>query len=227
MIWLIVTLVVFFTARKISQKLATPLANPLLISIAVIIPLLLMLDVPFELYYEGNKWLNNLLQPAVVALAYPLYQQLSQIRRNWHIILVACTLGSILSMLTATIIAVSLDADITLVSSLLGKSVTTPIAMEVASNLGGEPSIATIMVLIVGLFGAICAYPIYELLNIKHPIARGLTTGAISHALGTATCVEKDPKDAAFSSLALVICGIITSVIAPFAYSFAVWLYRF
>lgn len=222
--WLLLTIAVFFFARWFCQKCKTPLANPLLLSVVIIIPVLLYLKVPFETYYADNKWVSYLLQPAVVALAYPLYEQLPQIRANWRIIMLACTVGSILSMLTASLIAVLLHADITLIASLLGKSVTTPIAMEVASNLGGEPAIVAILVLLVGLFGAVMAYPIYKLCNITHPIARGLTMGTVSHALGTAASLEKDPRDAAFSSLALVLCGIITSVLAPVFFAFAMWL---
>ncbi|AEA78331.1 LrgA-associated membrane protein LrgB [Vibrio cholerae LMA3984-4] len=231
--WLIITLGVFFVARWVAQKCNTPLANPLLISIGILIPLLTYLKVPFETYYADNQWLSYLLQPAVVALAYPLYEQLPQIRANWRIIALACGVGSVMSMITASLIAVSMGADIELIAALMGKSVTTPIAMEVARlflcfiirvTLGGEPAIAAILVLLVGLFGAILAYPIYKLLNITHPIAKGLTMGTVSHALGTATCAEKDPRDAAFSSLALVVCGVITSVLAPSLFAFALWL---
>lgn len=222
--WLLVTIIVFLSARWLCQKISSPFMNPLLISLAVMIPLLTQLKVPFDTYYNDNEWINFLLQPAVVALAYPLYEQLPQIRANWRIIMLACGVGSIMSMLTATVIASYMQTDLSLIASLLGKSVTTPIAMEVSSHLGGEPAIAAILVLLVGLFGAILAYPIYNLLNITHPIAKGLTMGTVSHALGTATCAEKDAQDAAFSSLALVVCGVITSILAPSFFALAVWL---
>ncbi|WP_162062885.1 LrgB family protein [Vibrio taketomensis] len=222
--WMLVTIVTFFFARWVSRKFNTPIFNPLIISIAIIIPALIYFKVPFDTYYAENEWLSFALQPAVVALAYPLYEQLPQIRANWRIVTLACSVGSIMSMLTSTLIAISLKADITLIASLLGKSVTTPIAMEVSRNLGGEPAIAAILVLLVGLFGAILAYPIYNLLNITHPIAKGLTMGTVSHALGTATCAEKNGEDAAFSSLALVLCGVITSVLAPSFFTLALWL---
>lgn len=222
--WLIVTLLVFFFARWVAQKARSPFVNPLLVCIAILIPLLIALKVPFETYYSDNRWISYLLQPAVVALAFPLYEQLPQIRANWRIIMLACGVGSVMSMLSASLIAVYMKADITLIAALMAKSVTTPIAMEVANNLGGEPAVAAIMVLLVGLFGAIMAYPIYNLLNISHPIAKGLTMGTVSHALGTATCAEKDPRDAAFSSLALVVCGVITSILAPSVFSLALWL---
>ena len=223
--WLIVTLMVFFFARWLSRKCNSPIMNPLLISIGILIPLLTYFKVPFETYYADNKWLSFLLQPAVVALAYPLYEQLPQIRANWRIIMLACGVGSIMSMITSAVIAVYMQADMALIASLLAKSVTTPVAMEVSRNLGGEPAIAAILVLIVGLFGAILAYPIYNLLNITHPIAKGLTMGTVSHALGTATCAEKNGEDAAFSSLALVLCGVLTSILAPAFFAFALWLH--
>ncbi|UQV19955.1 LrgB family protein [Vibrio sp. J383] len=223
--WILLTIVVFLFARWVSQKVNSPFCNPLLISISIIIPILLFFKVPFETYYADNTWITYMLQPAVVALAFPLYEQLPQIRSNWRIITFACTLGSVMSMTTTALIAVAFKADLSLIASLLGKSVTTPIAMEVSSHLGGEAAIAAILVLIVGLFGAIFAYPIYNLIGIKSPIARGLTMGTVSHALGTATCAEKNPQDAAFSSLALVLCGVITSIIAPSIFSLVVWFY--
>ncbi len=224
--WVALTIAVFFIARKIAIKANHPLVNPLLICIAIIIPLLMYLKVPYDAYYADNEVFSLLLQPAVVALAYPLYEQLPQIKKNWRIIILACVLGSVMSMMTATLIAVVFHTNLSLIASLVSKSVTTPIAMEISSHLGGEAAVAAILVLLVGLLGAIVAYPIYNLIGIKHPIARGLTMGTVSHALGTATCVEKQPADAAFSSLALVLCGVITSVLAPSFFALAVWIYQ-
>ncbi|MGY0398381.1 MAG: CidB/LrgB family autolysis modulator [Ostreibacterium sp.] len=225
--WLLLTFAVFFPVRWFTNKINHPLANPLLLSIIIIISILMALDVPYKVYYAQNDWITFLLQPAVVALAYPLYQQLPQIKQNWKIILLACSVGSCMSMLSAGLIAITFHTDPTLVASLMGKSVTTPIAMEVGQGLGGEPAIAAILVLIVGLFGSVFAYPIYSLLGVTHPIARGLTMGTVSHALGTATCASKNAEDAAFSSLALVICGIITSILAPVFFAFCLWVGRF
>lgn len=137
--WLLVTIAVFLFARWLAIKINNPLANPLLISIAILIPMLTVLKIPFETYYSDNQWISYMLQPAVVALAYPLYEQLPQIKANWRIIALACTLGSVMSMLTAMLIAVAFKADISLIASLLGKSVTTPIAMEISSHLGAKP----------------------------------------------------------------------------------------
>ncbi|CCO44515.1 putative LrgA-associated membrane protein LrgB [Vibrio nigripulchritudo SOn1] len=222
--WVLLTVVVFFFARSVARKFNSPIANPLVISVSIIIPVLVYSGVDFDTYYEQNKWFSYLLQPAVVALAYPLYEQLPEIRARWKIILLACGVGSVMSMFSSSMIAHYLGTDHALIASILGKSVTTPIAMEVSSYLGGEPAVSAILVLLVGVFGAVFAYPIYNLIGITHPIARGLTMGTVSHALGTAACADKNPKDAAFSSLALVVCGVLTSVLAPAFFALVVWL---
>lgn len=218
--WLIITLCVFYSARWFSNKVSHPINNPILVSLFILIPLLLALDIPYQQYAEQNQWLSYLLEPAVVALAYPLYEQLPVIRAKWRIILLTCTVGSVMSMFTGGLIALALGADASLVASLLPKSVTTPIAMAVSEQLGGEASISAALVILAGLFGAIFAYPIYQCLGITSSLAKGLTMGTVSHALGTAKSTEIHYQDGAFSSLALVVCGVITSLLAPLIFSF-------
>lgn len=215
MIWLATTLIVFYLSRFISKHIQHPIVNPLLICLLIIIPLLVWLGVPYDTYFEQNKWLNYLLEPAVVALAFPLYEQLSQIRQKWKVIFTACLTGSVLSMVTGAGIALSLGADPQLTASILPKSVTTPIAMAVSEQIGGVPAIAAIMVIIAGLFGAVLGYPLFRLFGIEASIAKGLTMGTVSHALGTAKAAEENYQEGAFSSLALVICGVMTSILAP------------
>lgn len=70
-----------------------PLLNPLLVVMVVIIPFLLLTGIPYERYFAGSKILNDLLQPAVVALAFPLYEQLHQIRARWKSIITICFVG--------------------------------------------------------------------------------------------------------------------------------------
>ncbi|WP_313667975.1 CidB/LrgB family autolysis modulator [Atlantibacter sp.] len=212
------TLVVFFAARKLAAKLKTPLLNPLLVSMVVIIPLLVFTHTPYEHYFQGSKILNDLLQPAVVALAFPLYEQLHQIRARWKSIITICFIGSMVAMLTGTSVALLLGASPQIAASILPKSVTTPIAMAVGGSLGGIPAISAVCVIFVGILGAVFGHSLLNVMRIHTKSARGLAMGTASHALGTARCAELDYQEGAFSSLALVICGIITSLIAPFLF---------
>ncbi|WP_447871032.1 CidB/LrgB family autolysis modulator [Serratia fonticola] len=212
------TLVVFYAARKLAQKLNMPLLNPLLVSMAVIIPLLLLTGIPYERYFQGSKILNDLLQPAVVALAFPLYEQIHQIRARWKSIITVCFIGSMTAMISGGAIALLMGAKPEIAASILPKSVTTPIAMAVAESIGGIPAISAVCVIFVGILGAVFGHSLLSLLRINTHSSRGLAMGTASHALGTARCVEMDYQQGAFSSLALVICGIITSLTAPFVF---------
>ena len=212
------TLAVFFAARKLAAIFKTPLLNPLLVSMVVIIPLLVFTHTPYDHYFQGSKILNDLLQPAVVALAFPLYEQLHQIRARWKSIITICFIGSMVAMLTGTSVALLMGASPEIAASVLPKSVTTPIAMAVGGSLGGIPAISAVCVIFVGILGAVFGHSLLNLMRIRTKSARGLAMGTASHALGTARCAELDYQEGAFSSLALVICGINTSLIAPFLF---------
>ncbi|VEJ55755.1 CidB/LrgB family autolysis modulator [Pragia fontium] len=219
------TLIVFYSARHLAIKFKKPLLNPLLISLFIIIPLLLLTHTSYDSYFEGSELLNSLLQPAVVALALPLYEQLHQIRARWKSIITICFIGSLAAMISGTALALLMGASPELAASILPKSVTTPIAMATAESIHGVPAISAICVMFVGVFGAVFGYPILNMLKITTPAARGLSIGSTAHALGTARCVEEDYQEGAYSSLALVICGIITSLTAPFVFPVLVQMF--
>lgn len=212
------TIAVFFAARRIAAKVKISLVNPLLVSMAVIIPLLLLIQMPYARYFQGSSVLNQLLQPSVVALAVPLYEQMHQIRARWKSIIGVCFMGSMTAMISGTAIALWMGATPQIAATIMPKSVTTPIAMAVSGTLGGIPAISAICVLIAGVLGAVFGHLLLNLLKIYGKAARGLAIGNASHALGTARCEELDYQEGAYSSLALVICGIITSLLAPFLF---------
>ncbi|MFH8135059.1 CidB/LrgB family autolysis modulator [Pantoea osteomyelitidis] len=212
------TLAAFYLARKLAVRLKISLLNPLLVSMAIIIPILLLTHMPYARYFAGSSILNQLLQPAVVALALPLFEQMHQIRARWKSIISVCFVGSMTAMISGTAIALWMGATPQIAATIMPKSVTTPIAMAVSASLHGIPAISAICVLIAGVFGAVFGHMLLDLFRIKTKASRGLAIGNASHALGTARCAELDFQEGAFSSLALVICGIITSLLAPFLF---------
>ncbi|MEG3112448.1 MULTISPECIES: CidB/LrgB family autolysis modulator [Pantoea] len=212
------TIAAFYIARRLAKRLKISLINPLLVAMAIIIPILLLLHIPYTRYFAGSQILNQLLQPAVVALALPLYEQMHQIRARWKSIISVCFIGSVTAMVSGTAIALWMGATPEIAATIMPKSVTTPIAMAVSGSLQGIPAISAICVLIAGVLGAVFGHMLLNLLGVKTKAARGLAIGNASHALGTARSAEVDFQEGAFSSLALVICGIITSLLAPFLF---------
>lgn len=215
------TLAVFFAARALAQKTRNPLLHPLLVSIVVIGVILFFGKIPYADYFAGNFPLNFLLQPAVVALALPLYRQLPKIVKYWKSLLFICFSGSLLAMASGVWIAKLLGAGRAVAASILPKSVTTPVAVVVSQDLGGYVPISVLCVIFVGLLGGVFAHGLLRLLGISENKTIGLSVGTVSHAIGTARCAEINHEQAAFSSLALALCCIFTALTAPWI---AAWL---
>ncbi|MFM4942421.1 LrgB family protein [Aeromonas bivalvium] len=226
MIWLALplTLALYFLTRALYRKLPWPIINPVLVPTAVIIGLLLWLDLPLAEYESGTRPITALLEPAVVALALPLYQQARQIQARLKPILI-CTLASVLISVCTTLgIGHWLGADPALLASLSTKSITTPLAMSVSQSIGGIPAIAAAVVVVVGITGALIGYPLLRLLRVTDPEAQGLAMGACAHAIGTAASAERGISQGAFASLAMVMCGILTAAVAPSLFALYHWL---
>ncbi|MDF7667731.1 CidB/LrgB family autolysis modulator [Orbaceae bacterium ESL0727] len=219
MIWMLpLTLFVFFAIRKLAMKIKNPLFNPLVISVIILIPILLITGTKYGDYVSNVRIINDLLPYSVVALAYPLYELVPQIKARWKSIIIITFTASIASMVTGVCIVYWLGGNDAIAASILPKSVTTAIAVTIASNQHGVPSIAALCVIFVGTLGGIFGHQVLNMCKVRSAAARGLSIGAVSHAVGTARCIEVDYHEGAYSSLSLVLCGIMTSLTAPFLF---------
>lgn len=198
----------------INQKTKSPVANPLLISMALVIVVLTVFHIPLEDFNRGGDFIGFFLIPATAALALSIYRQLWLLKRNFLPIIIGAAVGSLASMGSVYGLCRLFGVDQVMVSSLIPKSVTTPIAMDVSIRLGGEPSITVAAVIITGIIGAILAPIMIKLFRVKNPIAAGVAIGTSSHALGTAKAIEIGEVEGAMSGLAIGISGILTVLFA-------------
>ncbi len=189
--------------------------HPLLISIPVLAVLTRFLGISYESFEQGSRIISFLLGPTVVVLGYLLYEQLSLLRENVVSIVTSVFIGCVTGIFSVIYIARYLGADPVLIASIEPKSVTTPIAMSIAEKAGGVPSIAAIVVSLVGIFGGIVGPFILEKLGIKSKIAKGLALGSAAHALGTARAMELGAVEGAISGLAIGVMGIMTAILVP------------
>jgi predicted murein hydrolase (TIGR00659 family) len=213
--YLLATIVVFVGLRKVLAAYQNPFANPLLLSSVFFIALFSFSDLSFEHYEQANLPLIWLLEPAVVALAIPLYIHIRHIRSRFFSILTSCFVGVIAGVSSGLLVAALLTQDKLLLLSLLPKSVTSPVAMAITVETGGLPSLTAGAVIMVGIFGAIAGFGVLRLAKIKDPQAQGLAMGASAHVIGTARAMQAGEQQAAFASLALIISGIITALLSP------------
>jgi putative effector of murein hydrolase len=220
LLWLIATVIIYFGALhlyKITRPLwfIQPALHPLIVSTLLIILLQSLTHTSVSEYQNHTHLLSVLLGPATVALAVPLYKQLSILMTMSWRVLVPIAMAGILSPAISWTCLYLLDTPLNLQMTILVKSITTPLAMDAAGAIGGIPSLAAIFVIITGIVGAICGPALFRLMGVHNQAAQGTALGAVSHAIGTARAISIGEQCTAFATLALCVNGIVTSLILP------------
>lgn len=99
--------------------------------------------------------------------------------------------------------------------TLLPKSVTTAISMDISSQLGGISALTGAVVILTGIAGALLAETVCRWFHITDPIARGIAIGTSSHAIGTSRALQLGETEGAMSGLSVAVAGIVTAVLCP------------
>ncbi|MBS4175240.1 LrgB family protein [Bacillus sp. FJAT-49736] len=219
---ILLTVFAYFVMTKIYKRYSYPFFIPVLTATTLIIIILLVLHIPYKSYMAGGQWISSLLGPSVVALAYPLYKQRHFLINHLFPILGGVLVGAISGMVSVALLAKILGVNQTLSLSIIPKSLTTPVAIEVARGLGGNPSMAIVGVMIAGIFGVIAAPTIFKLLRVHSPIGRGIALGSASHAIGTSKAAEYSELTFSMSSVTMALCAIICSFLGPIV----VWVFH-
>ena len=209
------TFVTFVLAQYLQRKTGIKLLNPILLSIVVLICILMAADIDYSIYREGGEYLDFWLKPAVVALGVPLYKQLGTIKKQMLPLLIAEMAGCVAGIISVVLVAEFLGASQAVMMSLAPKAVTTPIAMEISSSIGGIPALTAAVVVCTGIFGGMAGFRITRLGHVKSPIAEGLSMGTAAHAMGTSAAMERSDRYGAFSSLGLTLNGLLTALLSP------------
>ena len=196
------------------------LANPMLLSILMLVTLLLATGTPYRAYFEGGQYVQFLLGPATVALAIPMHANLARIRRSAPAIVPALLAGSAVAAVSAMVISRVLGASRTVVLSLAPKSVTTPIAMGVAEQIGGSPALAAVFVLLTGLTAVLIGPLVMRAARVTDWRAQGLAAGTAGHGLATARIILVNETAGAFGGLAIGLNGVFTAILVPLLASF-------
>jgi predicted murein hydrolase (TIGR00659 family) len=206
---------VFVGAKQLQNRTGIKLLNPILIAMIVLICFLCVMGIDYDTYQEGGQYIDIWLKPAVVALGVPLYRQLKAIRKQILPLLVAELAGCVVGLVSVVLVARFMGASKEIIMSLAPKAVTTPIAMEISSAVGGIPSLTAAVVVCTGIFGGMAGFKIVKLGRISSPMAGGLSVGTAAHAIGTSAAMERSERYGAYSSLGLTLNGLLTAILAP------------
>ncbi len=216
------TVVVYVLAQAIYTALGqAPWANPVLWSVVCIAAVLLASGVKYPVYFAGAQFIHVLLGPAVVALAWPMWQRKDALIRQWRGLLLASLLGGAAAVFSALLLGKALGLPLPVLLSLVPKSVTAPVAMGVAQQIGGIPALAAVFAVLTGMVGAISGKYIFDWLGIGRDnqgwMQRGFALGTAAHGIGAARAMQVHPDAGAgaYAALALAIQVLLASVLIP------------
>ncbi len=213
---LTLTLAAFQAASWVYQKGGmNPLLNPVLLAVVAIVAALLVTGTGYGAYFDGAQFVHFLLGPATVALAIPLYRQFDRVRRDAFALLASIIAGSLTAAASAVGIGWLLGASADSLISLAPKSVTAPVAMGIAEQLGGLPSLTAVLVILTGILGAMIGPGLLTLMGVRDWAARGLAIGTASHGIGTARALQVNELAGAFSGLAMGLNALATAILLP------------
>ncbi len=218
----LLTVILYFLMNAVYVRLRSPFLVPILTTTVAVVAVLSLLDASYETYMVGGKWIDALLGPAIVSLCIPLYKQRQVISKNLLPIFSGVLAGGIIGMLTGVLAARLAGFSNELLASILPKSITSPIAMQITEELGGIPSLATVLVIIAGLAGILMGPSINRWFKIDTAIGQGIGLGVGAHAIGTSKALEYGEQTASMSSVAMTLSAIIGALAGPLL---GIWLF--
>jgi len=198
-----ITLAVFQLAYAAYEKTRWVFLQPVLVSMTLIVGILLLCGIDYDEYRISAQWLTILLGPATVALAVPLYLNLRRIRELFGPIVITLLIAGMFATALGMALAWLFGAERMILMTLAPKSVTSPIAMLVAEQIGGVVALAAVFVMITGVLGAILGPELLRRFGVQHPAARGIALGLTAHAVGTAQALQESEECGAFAALAM------------------------
>lgn len=215
------TIVLYLVLNSLYVKYRWTILTPVLTTTAALIALLLVFDIPYDRYMLGGQWIGSLLGPAVVALAVPLYKQRDLLLQNLLPIVIGVSGGAAVGMFSGMLLAQAFQFSKEVVLTILPKSITTPVAMQLVEGFGGIPSLAAVFVMVAGFTGILAGPWLLKVLRIDSSIGRGIGLGSSAHGLGTSKAFEYGPEEASMSSVAMTLSAVVGSFLGPAI----VWLF--
>jgi predicted murein hydrolase (TIGR00659 family) len=209
------TLAAYALARLLHGRVRSILVLPIVVAATVLGAGILLLGVDPATYEDAARPISFWLGPATVALAVPLHRERARLRAHFAPIVVGVTVGACVSIGCVLLLGVAMHLSPTLVRSLAPKSVTTPIAMPIATRLGGIPQVTAAVVVVTGIVGMVIGPRLLDLAGVRDPVARGVALGTSAHGIGTARAIEEGPTQGAIAGVAIVISGLVTALVAP------------
>lgn len=212
---LLMTLGLYFANKKIYRRLHSIWMMPLVLTPLILVLFLVITHVSYQDYMGENHWLLWLLGPATIAFAVPVYENMAIIRRHWMSLSAGVITATIVAVCSSVWLARLFTLSEEVQRSRAVRSITTPFALEAAKQMGGQPDLVALFVVITGVFGMAIGDILFLRLAVRSGMAKGAGLGASSHGAGTAKAYEIGQTEGVVSSLVMMLAGVVTVVLAP------------
>lgn len=206
----IITYLIYFLIKITYKKWSFPVFHPLLSAPIALICMIGLLHISANQYMNDAKWITQLLGPATVAFAIPIYKYFYLVKENIGIILISITIGTLIAIFSSLGLSELIHLNPEFITSILPRSITTPIAIDVSKEIGGLPTLTTAFVILTGVIGGAFGPMVINALSIKTPIAKGLALGMAAHGAGANKALEYGEQEGTFSTLAMIFAAWIT-----------------
>src|SRR5450830_1909038 len=216
--WLALTLGAYIFSRWIYRRTGRYLLSPLILVPALLLAVAVPMHTAYAEYARDTHWLMLVLGPVTVAFAVPIWQQRRLLARYWSALLLGMVAGSAASIGTSFGLAKALDSAVTM--PLVSRSITTPFAMPMSSDLGGVPELTAVFVMFTGVFGALLGGVLLKWLPLRTPLARGALFGVGAHGAGVSRAHEVGGEEGSVAGLVMVLTGLLNLFAAPLLATF-------
>lgn len=187
--------------------------HPLTAAAIAAIVVLQVSGISYESYRVGGDWIAWGLGPITVGLAIPLYKNAAIIKRKLAPVLAGITAGSIVSLAVTPLLLSLLGSPQEIILSMLSKSVTAPISMEISSRVGGLAELGAVFSVLTGLLGSLAGPAFLRLCGIRGDFPIGTAIGTSSHGIGTARLMGHSELQGGISGFSMAAAGIVTSLL--------------
>ncbi|QFI56278.1 LrgB family protein [Aeromonas simiae] len=209
------TLLFYYASKWLYRRKRILPLMPLLLAPTLLIAVVVLFHIPYADYMAESHWLLWLLGPATVAFAIPIYEQRQLIRRHWLSLGVGVLASVLVAVASSVLLARWFALPELLQRSLAMRSITTPFAVEATRSVGGNADLTALFVVLTGVIGMAVGETVLTLLAIRSRLGKGAGFGASAHGAGTAKAYQLGNSEGVVSSMAMMIAGMVTVLLAP------------
>jgi predicted murein hydrolase (TIGR00659 family) len=187
--------------------------HPLFVCSGLIILVLLEGGVSYSDYKIGGSLIEIFLGPATVALGVPLYKNVQKFRGRMIPILLGILAGSLMGIVSSITLSWLFGNSREMMFTMLPKSVTTPISIEIIRTLGGNPELGSVLTVLTGLLGSMIGPEVLRWFGMRDEFVVGTAVGTSSHGIGTGRLIRESDLAGSISGYSMCLAGITTSIL--------------